>query len=133
MTSSISYTGELRTNCTHERSGNSIITDAPVDNHGKGEAFSPTDLVATALGSCMLTVMGIRAGKSDIRFDDAKAEITKHMGDGPRRIVKVEVAIYLSDRYDEKERRILEHAANTCPVLYSLHNDIEKDVTFVYQ
>jgi uncharacterized OsmC-like protein len=115
-------------------SSNSIITDAPVDNHGKGEAFSPTDLVATALANCALTVMGIAARERGIDMDGAKAEITKHMAANPRRISKVEMNIsFPPDKvYDEKQKQILEHIGYNCPVAKSLHPDIEQAITFIW-
>ncbi|WP_350285240.1 OsmC family protein [uncultured Croceitalea sp.] len=130
MTSKVTYTGGLRTTCHHVRSGNEFITDAPVDNNGLGEAFSPTDTVATGLASCMLTVMGIKAGDLAVDLSGSIAEVTKHMASGPRRIAKIEVSFELPEHTGQKERTILERTANTCPVHYSLHPDIEKVITF---
>ncbi|WP_431158373.1 OsmC family protein [Winogradskyella poriferorum] len=130
MTSKVEYLGDLRTESTHIKSNNSFITDAPTDNNGKGEAFSPTDTVATGLASCMLTVMGIKARDMGIDMSGTTAEVTKTMASNPRRISKIEVAINFSFETDDKTRKILEHTANTCPVHYSLHPDIEKDITF---
>lgn len=126
------YLGELRTRATHLKSGNSIITDAPVDNQGKGEAFSPSDLVATALGSCMLTLMGIAARTHGIEIEGTKLETTKVMGTDPRRIVRLDVsfAFPAGKTYSDKEKAILEKAAVTCPVYYSLDPAIEKDIQF---
>lgn len=133
MTSTVVYSGELRTNCVHLQSGNEIITDAPEDNHGKGEAFSPTDLVATALASCMLTVMGIKANSMPLNIDGAKAEVTKIMHAEPRRIGEIIITIYMPERsYTDKEKIIMEHTAKTCPVLYSLHPDLIKTIQFVW-
>ncbi len=133
MTSTVVYSGELRTNCVHLQSGNEIITDAPKDNHGKGEAFSPTDLVATALASCMLTVMGIKANSMPLNIDGAKAEITKIMQAEPRRIAEIIITIHMPERsYTDKEKIIMEHTAKTCPVLYSLHPDLIKTIQFVW-
>lgn len=133
MTSTVVYSGELRTNCIHLQSGNEIITDAPKDNHGKGEAFSPTDLVATALASCMLTVMGIKANSMPLNIDGAKAEITKIMQAEPRRIAEIIITIHMPERsYTDKEKIIMEHTAKTCPVLYSLHPDLIKTIQFVW-
>lgn len=133
MTSTVVYSGELRTNCIHLQSGNEIITDAPKDNHGKGEAFSPTDLVATALASCMLTVMGIKANSMPLNIDGAKAEVTKIMQAEPRRIAEIIITIHMPERsYTDKEKIIMEHTAKTCPVLYSLHPDLIKTIQFVW-
>lgn len=130
MTSKVTYTGELRTTCEHIRSGNEFITDAPVDNNGLGQAFSPTDTVATGLASCMLTVMGIKARAIEVDLSGSTADVTKHMASEPRRISKLEVNLELPASVSEKNRTILERTANTCPVHYSLHPDIEKVVTF---
>lgn len=130
MTSKVTYTGKLRTECVHLRSGNSFITDAPIDNNGLGQAFSPTDTVATALASCMLTMMGIKARDLGIDIDGSYAEITKHMAANPRRISKIELRLTLPSGLEEKHRKILEHTANTCPVIYSIHADIEKAIDF---
>jgi uncharacterized OsmC-like protein len=130
MTSKITYTGNLRTECVHLRSGNSFITDAPTDNNGLGQAFSPTDTVATALASCMLTMMGIKARDLDIDITGAWAEVTKHMAANPRRISKIELILTLPSTLVEKHRKILELTANTCPVIYSIHPDIEKIIDF---
>ena len=133
MTSTIVYNGNLRTTCTHITSGNSIITDAPVDNHGLGQAFSPTDLVATALASCMLTTMGIKAKTADIHFDGATAEVTKIMHAEPRRIGEVIINITMSKSLSPKERTILENSAKHCPVTKSLHPDLLEKVSFEYE
>lgn len=133
MTSKVTYQGNLRTECQHNKSGATFITDAPVDNAGKGEAFSPTDVVATALASCMLTIIGIKAKDLDLFIEGATANVTKTMAADPRRISKIEVEISFPSTYDEQTTRIIERAANTCPVLYSLHPDIELDVTFMYK
>jgi len=130
MTSKVVYKGNLRTESTHLKSGDSFITDAPLDNNGKGEAFSPTDTVATGLASCMLTVMGIKAASMDVDMKGTTADVTKIMASNPRRISKIEVVINFPFNADKKTRKILEHTANTCPVHYSLHPDIEKDITF---
>ena len=132
MTSTIEYLGNLRTQCTHLQSGNSIITDAPTDNHGMGQAFSPTDLVATALASCMITTMGIKAQASNISFEGAKAEVTKIMASEPRRIGEVVVKIYMTKNLTDKERTILENSAKHCPVTKSLHPDLLETVSFHY-
>lgn len=129
-TSNITYVGDLRTICIHLQSGTQILTDAPTDNHGKGEAFSPTDLVATALGSCMVSIMGIKSRDLDVDLKDSTVSITKIMQAEPRKIAKIEVVLNMSIETTEKNKTILERAAMTCPVLLSLHPDIEKDVVF---
>ena len=129
-TSKITYVGELRTTCIHLQSGTEILTDAPTDNHGKGEAFSPTDLVATALGSCMVSIMAIKTKDLDIDLKDSTLSVTKIMQTEPRKIAKIIVALNLSIATTDKNKTILERAAMTCPVLLSLHPDIEKEVTF---
>lgn len=133
LTSTVNYHGELRTTCTHIRSDSSIITDAPVDNHGKGEAFSPTDLLATSLATCMLTTMGIRAMKENIPFSTASAEVTKIMGANPRRVTGVTVTVNLQGLgFTDEQRKIMEETAINCPVAKSLHPEIRQDVNFVY-
>ena len=130
MTSKVTYQGALRTSCEHLRSGDVFLTDAPVDNNGKGEAFSPTDTVATGLASCMLTMMGMKADAHEVDFSNSTAMVTKHMASDPRRISKIEIDLDLPSNVSEKHRKILIHTANTCPVLFSLHPDIEKEITF---
>jgi len=130
MTSKITYTGELRTSCEHLRSGDSFITDAPVDNNGLGQAFSPTDTIATGLASCVLTMMGMKAKDLGVDLTNSTAEVTKHMAANPRRISKIEMVLRLPANASEKARKILIHTANTCPVHYSLHPDIEKKISY---
>ena len=132
MTSKVEYLGDLRTSSIHIQSGSEIISDAPLDNNGKGEAFSPTDTVANALATCMLTVMGIKARSMDVDFKGATAEVTKHMQSEPRRISRIEVHFNMGIPADEKTRAILERTAMTCPVYLSLHPDIEKTITFTW-
>jgi uncharacterized OsmC-like protein len=129
-TSNITYVGDLRTVCIHLQSGTQILTDAPTDNHGKGEAFSPTDLVATALGSCMVSIMGIKSKDLDVDLKDSTVSITKIMQAEPRKIAKIEVILNMSIETSEKNKTILERAAMTCPVFYSLHPDIKKEIVF---
>ncbi|MGN7720911.1 OsmC family protein [Chitinophaga sp. 22620] len=131
-TASIIYNGELRTTATHIRSGTEINTDAPVDNNGKGERFSPTDLVATALGSCMLTIMGIKARDKGWNIDGTKVSVEKIMGTEPRRITGVNIVFDFPAGHglEDKDRKILENAAYTCPVAESIHQDIKQNVTF---
>ncbi|WP_373058983.1 OsmC family protein [Zunongwangia sp. H14] len=132
MTSRVIYQGGLRTQAEHLQSGAKMITDAPVDNHGKGEAFSPTDTVATALATCMLTVMGIKAEAMEIDITGATASVTKTMAAEPRRISQIEVVIEFKGDFEEKQKKILENTARNCPVLYSLHPDIVKNISFHY-
>lgn len=129
-TSIVTYLGALRTKCVHIQSNNSFITDAPVDNNGKGEAFSPTDTVATALASCMMTIMGIKANDLNLDLTDTTATVTKIMGADPRRITEIKVIFDFPLVAEQKNRKILENAAMTCPVFYSLHPDIIKDIHF---
>jgi uncharacterized OsmC-like protein len=132
MTSQIIYEGNWRTKATHLQSGTAIETDAPTDNQGKGERFSPTDLVATALGNCMMTIMGIKARDLDINLKGTRIDVTKVMATEPRRIGEIKVLIRLPEgiNADEKQRTVLERAAMTCPVFESLHPDMKKDVQF---
>jgi uncharacterized OsmC-like protein len=131
MTSTVEYLGDLRTKAIHLKSGEAIITDAPTDNQGKGEAFSPTDLVATALGNCMLTVMGIKARDMNVDIKGASISITKIMGTEPRRIIEIIAAFsFKKNQLNEKEKTILENTARTCPVFYSLHPEIKKTISF---
>jgi uncharacterized OsmC-like protein len=129
-TSIVRYLGELRTSCMHMQSGTEILTDAPTDNHGKGEAFSPTDLVATALGSCMVSIMAIKSKDLDIELKGSTVEVTKIMQAEPRKIARIEVILNMSISTSDKNKTILERTAMNCPVLLSLHPDIEKVVTF---
>lgn len=134
FTAEIKYLGDLRTEATHLASGKTFITDAPVDNHGRGEAFSPTDTVTAALGSCMLTLMGIAANTHGIDMSGTKIEVKKHMASDPRRIIKIDVVItFTGKNYTDKQKAILEHTAITCPVAKSLNPEIEQAVEFVYQ
>lgn len=132
MTSTVLYEGNLRTVCTHEKSGSTIETDAPTDNKGKGERFSPTDLVATALGSCMLTIMGQRAQDLEVDLAGTKIEIEKIMKTDPRRIGGINLTFSFPETLlvGEKEITILEKAAHTCPVIYSINPEIEVNVLF---
>lgn len=129
-TSEVIYQGDLRTKKQHMKSGNCLVTDAPVDNKGKGEAFSPTDLVASSLASCMMTIMGISAREYGFVIDGAKAIIDKVMYTKPRRIGEVHITISFPGdiQYTEKQKRILRTAADTCPVSQSLHPDVKQIV-----
>ena len=125
------YIGQLRTEATHVRSGNKLITDAPVDNKGKGEAFSPTDLLAASLGSCAMTIMGIAAQTHGFNLDGTGIRITKVMADDPRRVGEVIVEFdFPKNNYSEKEKKIIENAAKTCPVAKSLHPELKQ--TMIY-
>ncbi len=134
LTSKVEYLGELRTEGVHLQSGKIIQTDAPKDNHGKGEAFSPTDLVATSLASCMISIMGIVALKEGYTSTVGTiAEVTKVMYAEPRRIGEIHVKlIFPKNNFSEKEKKVYEHAAHTCPVAKSLHPDIKQVITFVW-
>lgn len=129
-TSKVIYKGDLRTESTHLQSGTIILTDAPTDNHGRGEAFSPTDMVANSLATCMFSIMGIKAKAMDIRIEDSTAEVTKIMQAEPRKISEIIVSFEMNAVADEKSKTILERAAMTCPVFLSLHPDIKKTVSF---
>lgn len=131
-TATARYAGHLRTEATHVASGNTILTDAPVDNHGRGEAFSPTDLVSAALGSCMMTIMGIVAERQQLDLTGVTYSVTKHMAAEPRRIRQIDVAFRMPASLTEKERTILENAARTCPVALSLNPEIQQQVQFEY-
>ena len=133
----IAYLGELRCEATHKLSGKQIFTDAPLDNHGKGESFSPTDLVATALGACMLTIMGIVAQRNNWDLGGTTVHVVKEMAARPaRRIGKLTVTITIpaavSATFSAEDRQKIENAAHTCPVHHSLHPDVEKDIKFVF-
>lgn len=130
MTSKVTYLGDLRTSSIHIESGVEILSDAPKDNHGLGQAFSPTDTVANALGSCMISIMGIKAREMNLEMKGSTVEVTKIMQPEPRKIAKIIIVINMKAEADEKTRTILERVAMNCPVLLSLNTDIEKDVTF---
>ena len=125
------YTGQLRTSARHIQSGAEVITDAPVDNQGKGEAFSPTDLLAASLGSCMLTIMGIAAREHKFDIDGTRIAITKIMVSNPRRVGEVKIEFtFPHQNYTESQQRILKHAAHNCPVALSVHPDILQNIIF---
>jgi len=132
MISRVEYKGELRTEAVHLKSGKTIITDAPIDNKGKGEAFSPTDLVATALGSCMITIMGIVAEREGITLDGTTAEVEKVMATSPRRIGEVKIKIKFIQKLNRDQRDKLERVAKNCPVSGSLSEDLKETVEFIY-
>lgn len=128
MTSSVIYHGELRTTCTHLKSGSNFETDAPVDNNGKGERFSPTDLMATSLATCMITVMGIKARAMGFDLNDIKIDVLKIMKADPRRVGGIELTFHIPDSLasvEEKTKIILKNTGETCPVIKSIHPDIE--------
>lgn len=128
------YEGNLRTSAQHLASGNTIITDAPLDNNGKGEAFSPTDLVSAALGSCMMTIMGVVANRANIDIEGMEIETTKIMAAEPRRIGEIVLNFTMptGKSYSDKEKAMLENAARTCPVALSLHPDVKQTISFRY-
>jgi putative redox protein len=133
MTSIVTYEGELRTNCTHLRSQSPIETDAPVDNNGKGERFSPTDLLATSLASCMITVMGIKARSLGYDLTGIKIEVEKIMKAEPRRVGGINLTFHIPEslkELDDKQKQILKHTGDTCPVMKSIHPDIEVQVNW---
>jgi uncharacterized OsmC-like protein len=132
MTASILYQGELRCECTHLQSGTVIETDAPTDNFGKGERFSPTDMVCVSLATCIITTMGIKARTMDIDFKGSRLEVMKHMVSNPRRIGRIEVTLHLTTQpaLDDEKKKLFEEVGNHCPVIRSLHPDIEKSVIY---
>ncbi|MEM7387013.1 MAG: OsmC family protein [Verrucomicrobiota bacterium] len=134
VTISVNYDGQLRCQAVHGPSGNQLLTDAPVDNEGKGEAFSPTDLLATGLGTCLLTIIGIVGRKRGLAVEGARAEVKKEMSeDLPRRIVRLPVDIHIPLPGNHPDRALLEERALNCPVFHSLRTDIEKVITFHYE
>ncbi|MCH5687805.1 OsmC family protein [Niabella sp. W65] len=131
MTSEVIYNGDLRTTCTHLKSGSNFETDAPVDNNGKGERFSPTDLLATSLATCMVTVMGIKARTMNFDLNDIKVEVLKKMAAEPRRVSGIDLKFHIPGNLasiDDKTITILKNTGHTCPVAKSLHPDIEVNV-----
>ena len=128
--SSIVYQGELRCSCTHLQSQTVIETDAPTDNRGKGARFSPTDLLCVSLATCMITTMGIRAADMQIDLSGSKLEVTKHMLSEPRRVGKVEINLLLPGNLEEKDRMILQKIGDNCPVMKSIHPDLQVEVTY---
>lgn len=125
------YIGGLRTSSVHLRSGQMVITDAPPDNQGRGEAFSPTDMLATSLACCMITIMGIIANRHSINIDGTKAEVSKIMGTDPRRVIEIVVALTVPGKnLSEKDKQLLMNAAHTCPVAKSLHPDLKQTTSF---
>tara|TARA_B100000497_G_C7320820_1_gene214116 strand:+ start:144 stop:551 length:408 start_codon:yes stop_codon:yes gene_type:complete len=129
----IKYQGNLRTIATHLDSGSEISTDAPKDNHGLGQTFSPTDMVCSALASCILTIMAIAVEKNNVDIKGTKAMVKKTMGNNPRRIAKIEIDIVFPKEYDSKTKTILEKAAYNCPVHHTLSETVEKNISFTYR
>lgn len=133
QTSEVIYIGEQRTQMKHLRSGETVITDAPLDNKGKGEAFSPTDLMSTSLAACMLTIIGQAAETHGFIIDGAIARVTKVMYSDPRRVGEIHIEmIFPKSNYSDKEKKIIQRAALSCPVSKSLHPDIQQDIKFVF-
>jgi putative redox protein len=131
ITIKTTYLGELRTENIHVQSGNKVITDAPLDNRGRGEFFSPTDLLATALGSCIMTIMGIKARDNNIDIEGTEVEITKIMASDPRRVAEVIVEFYFPDKvYSDEEKQLVESVAGISPVPLSLHPDLKQTIRF---
>ena len=128
----IKYKGDLRTTAIHIDSGSEISTDAPKDNHGLGETFSPTDMVCTALASCLLTIMAIAVDKDNVDIKGTTAVVKKTMGIKPRRISKIDIDLTFPREYDQKTKTILERAANNCPVHHTLSETVEKNISFTY-
>lgn len=125
------YLGDLRVECVHVASGATLVTDAPVDNQGRGEAFSPTDLCGTALAACAMTIIGIYGRAHDVDVTGTTIEVSKTMSANPRRIARLEVIFTMPDRdYTDKQKMLIERAAHTCPVHLSLHPDVEQVFTF---
>ena len=131
-TSTSKYSGELRTQSVHTQSGETYITDAPKDNEGKGEAFSPTDIVATSLANCMMTIMGIVSKRKGLIIEGTEAKIDKFMGTDPRRITEIKIDFYFPVDFSEDERKLLEKSALNCPVAKSLSSDLKQNIEFHY-
>ena len=131
-TSTSTYSGELRTQSVHTQSGETYITDAPTDNEGKGQAFSPTDIVATSLANCMMTIMGIVSKRKGLIIEGTEAKIDKFMGTDPRRITEIKIDFYFPVNFSEDERKLLEKSALNCPVAKSLSSDLKQNIEFHY-
>jgi putative redox protein len=130
MTASIIYTGNLRCEAKHMQSGSKLESDAPTDNHGKGEKFSPTDLLCVSLGTCVLTTMGIKAIDLGVDITGANASVTKHMLSDPRRVGGIELVLTLPKAGTERDRKVLEFTGDNCPVMKSIHTDIKTTITY---
>lgn len=132
-TSTLKYLGNLRTEMTHVKSGQVVITDAPIDNNGKGEAFSPTDLMSSSLCACMITIMGIAAQNHGFSIDGATAEITKIMSAEPRKVAEIHIEIkFPTNNYSDKEKKIIEHITKTCPVALSMNESVSQEIKLTY-
>lgn len=132
-TSEVIYEKDLRTKATHLQSGISIVTDAPVDNHGKGQAFSPTDLLSTSLAGCILTTIGIACEEHKFTIDGAKAIVTKIMGTEPRRVTEIKIELFFPpNNYTEKQKQIIKYITENCPVAKSLHPDLKQSIIINY-
>lgn len=134
MLAKVIYKGGLRTEATHMRSGTVIETDAPVDNQGRGERFSPTDLVSVALATCIVTTIGIASDTRDIDITGTECEVEKIMESNPRKIgeIRIKLTFPKDKQYTDREKQLLENVANTCPVARSLHPDLKQTLTFVW-
>jgi uncharacterized OsmC-like protein len=133
MTASISYLGDLRCSATHLQSGTAIETDAPTDNRGKGEKFSPTDTLCVALGTCIITTMALKANDMNIDLKGTTIDITKHMQPNPRRVAQVDVTLKLPVKATEQERSLLETIGNNCPVAKSIHPDMKLNIHYLWE
>lgn len=133
MTSKVIYTGDLRCESEHLQSGSIVITDAPTDNHGKGDAFSPTDLCATSLSQCMLTTIAILGKSRGISIDGAYAEVQKNMNPSPRKIGEIVCHLYFKGDFSADDQEFMKHTAMNCPVALSLSADLKKNVTFYFE
>ena len=131
-TSVVFYSGNLRTESQHLQSGETITTDAPIDNEGTGQAFSPTDLAATSLANCMMTVMGIVANRHNIDIEGARANVEKFMGVNPRRIIEIKIDFHFPNNYDTATKKMLELAALNCPVSKSFSESVSQNIDFNY-
>jgi uncharacterized OsmC-like protein len=134
MTAIIEYLGNLRCECTHLQSRSIIETDAPTDNQGKGERFSPTDMVCVALATCIITTIGIKAQTMNIELAGSKLEVTKHMISDPRRIGRIDIKLILKSATEisDRDKEVLQRVGNQCPVARSLHPDVEKNIEYIW-
>ena len=133
MNYTVSYQGHLRTESTHLQSGTSVVTDAPTDNNGKGETFSPTDLVSSGLASCMMTIVGIEADKRGIELKEMRAEVTKKMASSPRRIETISITLHLNaPKINNNHKTVLLEAAKNCPVALSLHPNLNQELKVIF-
>lgn len=133
MTTTTKYLGKLRTESTHVKSGQTVISDAPIDNKGKGETFSPTDLMSNSLAQCALTIMGIKADENNWDIEGSRAELVKIMDSNPRRVSEIQIKFLMKGNFDQKTKTILERAGLTCPVSKSLHPDLIQNITFEWE